>query len=178
MADIQTALKEALQEWDTGNNSTTTEEKKMDARSNMPQTFKTTNNITRMTFDYVRDNPGVTAKEAGEYIKSKGLKAHSAIAMMSASVGCGIMRREGNKYYTTVPEYMPLKKRKIVSVKPTKRPESKGIKALLAIPKPEPTPMLPKREEPFVLTAKYVIENIKIGEAKLLHKELTRIFTE
>jgi len=176
MPDIKTALSSALQEWDTGKDSTTKEDKKMDARSNMPQTFRTTNNITRMTFNYVRDNPGVTAKQAGEHIRSLGLKPHSAIAMMSASVGYGIMRREDNKYYTTVPEYIPLKKPKPKNPKPVVKKEPKpvtpqqGIKALLPEPKAAPTPT-PK------LTNDYILSNIDVKQALSLYRELINIFT-
>jgi hypothetical protein len=170
MPDIKSALSKALEEW----SNEETQEKQMDSRSNLPQTFKTTNNITRMTFDYVRDNPGVTAKQAGDYIKSKGLKPHSAIAMMSASVGCGIMRREGNRYYTTVPEYMPLKKRKITTTTPVKKPENKGIKALLDKPTSMPLYTLPTKQE---LTNEYILSKIGVKQALSLYMELIDIFT-
>jgi hypothetical protein len=177
MADIKTALSSALKEWDKPNTTNNTEDKKMDARSNMPQTFKTTNNITRMTFDYVRDNPGLTAKQVGQHIASLGLKAHSAIAMMSASVGCGMMRRdEQSRYYTIVDEYRPMKKvkkdkpQKTVAKKSKPEMPQQGIKALLPEPKFAPTPE-PK------LTNDYILSKLDVRQALSLYRELIDIFT-
>ena len=177
MTDIKTALSSALKEWDKPNTTNNTEDKKMDARSNMPQTFKTTNNITRMTFDYVRDNPGLTAKQVGEHIASLGLKAHSAIAMMSASVKCGLMRRdEHSRYYTTVNEYSPLKKlkkdkpQKTIAKKAKPEMPQQGIKALLPEPKFAPTPE-PK------LTNDYILSKLDVRQALSLYRELIDIFT-
>jgi len=177
MADIKTALKEALKEWDT--DSTTKEEKQMDtkpdARSNMPQTFKITNNIARMTFEYVRDNPGLKAKQVGQHFASLGFKPHSAIAMMSASVANGIMRRdEDSRYYTIANEYRPLKKIKpkdtpSVSIKkPKPLAPQQGIKALLAEP--------PRIVEP-ELTNDYILSKLDVRQALSLYRELIDIFT-
>ena len=180
MPDIKTALSSALKEWDKPNTTNNTKEKQMDARSNMPQTFKTTNNITRMTFEYVRDNPGLTAKQVGEHIASLGLKAHSAIAMMSASVKCGLMRRDEHaRYYTTVNEYRPIKKPKpkgtpSVSIKKPKPPTpQQGIKALLAEPKQE----LPTRKVEPELTNDYILSKLDVRQALSLYRELISIFT-
>jgi len=165
MPDLKTALTQALEEWEP---STTKEEKKMTGHN-----FTPTNNNTRITFNYVRDNPGLTAREVGKYMASIGQKAHSSIAMMSAAVKNGIMRRDANnRYYATVPEYIPLKKitlkpRTPKEVKAPKKEEAPRVKVI------EPTP-----EPTHPLTATYVIEHIKVGEAKLLYKELTRIFEE
>ena len=162
MPDLKTALTQALEEWEP---STTKEEKKMAVHN-----FKPTNNNTRITFNYVRDNPGLTAKQVGEHMASIGQKAHSSIAMMSAAVKNGIMRKDANnRYYATVPEYIPLKK--IVS-KPrssTKPKEEKPKTVTMITPTPAPTQEL---------TALYVIEHIKVGEAKALHKMLIKIFQE
>ena len=174
MPDIKTALSSALKEWDKPNTINNTEEKQMDSRSNMPQTFKITNNIARMTFEYVRDNPGLKAKEVGRHFGSLGLKPHSAVAMMSASVANGIMRRdEDSRYYTTIPEYRPLKKivrtpRGTHKQKPKPPTPQQGIKALLA----EPT----RRVEP-ELTNDYILSKLDVRQALSLYRELINIFT-
>ena len=161
MPDLKTALTQALEEWEPS----TKEEKKMAIHN-----FKPTNNNTRITFNYVRDNPGLTAKQVGEHMASIGQKAHSSIAMMSAAVKNGIMRKDANnRYYATVPEYIPLKK--IVNKsKPSTKPKAEKPKTVTMI---TPTPA-PTQE----LTALYVIEHIKVGEAKALHKMLIKIFQE
>jgi hypothetical protein len=177
MPDIKTALSSALKEWDKPNTTNNTEEKQMDARSNMPQTFKITNNIARMTFEYVRDNPGLKSKQVGQHFASLGFKPHSAIAMMSASVSNGIMRRDENsRYYTTANEYRPLKKMKpkdtpSVSIKkPKALAPQQGIKALLTEPKPF-APPVPK------LTNDYILSNLDVKQALSLYRELINIFT-
>ena len=178
MPDIKTALSSALKEWDKPNTINNTEEKQMDARSNMPQTFKITSNIARTTFNYVRDNPGLTARQVGEHMRSLGLKSHSAVAMMSASVANGIMRRDENsKYYATIPEYRPLKKivrnpKAVHKQKPKPLTPQQGIKALLAEPKQEPTRMV----EP-ELTNDYILSRLDVREALSLYRELISIFT-
>jgi len=180
MPDIKTALSSALKEWDKPNTTNNTEEKQMDARSNMPQTFKITNNIARMTFDYVRDNPGLTAKQVGEHMRSLGFKPHSAVAMMSASVANGLMRRDENsKYYATANEYRPLKKIKpkdtpSVSIKkPKALAPQQGIKALLAEPKQETPPRIVEPE----LTNDYILSKLDVRQALSLYRELIDIFT-
>ena len=161
MPDLKTALTQALEEWEPS----TTKEKKMPTHN-----FKPTNNNTRLTFNYVRDNPGLTAKQVGEHMASIGQKAHSSIAMMSAAVKNGIMRKDANnRYYATVSEYIPLKK--IVNKpKPITKPKAEQPKVIAML---TPTPA-PTQE----LTATYVIEHIKVGEAKALHKLLIKIFQE
>ena len=178
MPDIKTALSSALKEWDKPNTTNNTEEKQMDARSNMPQTFKITNNIARMTFEYVRDNPGLKSKQVGQHFASLGFKPHSAIAMMSASVANGIMRRDENsRYYTTANEYKPLKKIKpkdtpSVSTKKPIAPQQ-GIKALLAEPKQETSPRIVEPK----LTNEYILSKLDVRQALSLYRELIDIFT-
>jgi hypothetical protein len=179
MPDIKTALSSALKEWDkpiTNN----TEDKQMQTQPKYDG-FKVTTNVGRRTFELVKNNPGILPNQITAWAKKEGLNPDSAYAMAAKSVRDGYMVRDSKSgYHTIVPEYRsPKTKAKKAQETVVKKEPSKGIKALLPIPKPEPTPILErKREEPFVLTAKYVIENIKVGEAKLLHKELTRIFTE
>jgi len=174
MPDIKSALSKALDEWSREEETQfKTEEKKMDARSNMPQTFKTTTNITRLTFNFVRDNPGLTAKQVGEYIKSKGLKPHSAIAMMSASVKFGIMRKDDqSRYYATVPEYTPLKKPK---------PKNKANAGIAALPvqgveKVERVERVERVNPIQQATAHSILHTLNVVQAKRLYEELKIIF--
>jgi hypothetical protein len=177
MPDIKTALSSALKEWDkpiTNN----TEDKQMQTQPKYDG-FKVTSNVGRLTFEMIKNNPNILPHQITAWAKTQGLNPDSAYAVAAKSVRDEYMVRTPNGgFKTIVPEYKS-PKTKVKKAKPKTTAPSKGIKALLPIPKPEPTPILERtREEPFVLTAKYVIENIKVGEAKLLHKELTRIFTE
>jgi hypothetical protein len=172
MPDIKSALSKALDEWSREEETQIKkpEEKQMDARSNMPQTFKTTTNITRLTFNFVRDNPGLTAKQVGQHIAFLGLKPHSAIAMMSASVANGIMRKDDqSRYYTTVPEYTPLKK-----PKPKNKP-SAGIAALpvKGVEKVERVERVNPIQQP---TAVSILHTLNVVQAKRLYQELKVIF--
>jgi len=176
MPDIKSALAKALDEWSREEETQfkQPEEKQMDARRNMPQTFKITNNIARMTFEYVRDNPGLKSKQVGQHFASLGFKPHSAIAMMSASVSNGIMRRDENsRYYTTTNEYKPLKK-----MKPKDKPSS-GIAALPVkggakkVEKVERVERVMPIQQP---TASTILGTLNVVEAKKLYQELKVIF--
>jgi len=180
MPDIKTALSSALQEWDNGKDSITKEDKQMQPQPKY-EGFKITTNVGRRTFDLVKNNAGILPNQITAWAKQQGLNPDSAYAMAAKSVRDGYMVKDSKGgYHTIVPEYRsPKTKAKKAQETVVKKEPSKGIKALLAKPALDITPILePKREELFVLTAQYVIENIKVGEAKLLHKELTRIFTE
>ena len=176
MPDIKSALAKALDEWSREEETQfkQPEEKQMDARRNMPQTFKVTNNIARMTFEYVRDNPGLKSKQVGQHFASLGFKPHSAIAMMSASVSNGIMRRDENsRYYTTTNEYKPLKKMK------HKDKPSSGIAALPVkgvakkVEKVERVERVMPIQQP---TASTILGTLNVVEAKKLYQELKVIF--
>ena len=167
MPDMQTALKTALtrtlQEWDddgetfsppstintTINNSVPTPSQEIP----MKKTFNITNNISRVTFDYIKNNPGSTRKEIIEALEHQGFAGGSTSSLVAQMRRNQMIHETNNLYYADIPEYRPIKSLKALKkldapIAPAKRKYEKkavtGIGALLR-EKLENTPM-PSRD--------------------------------
>jgi hypothetical protein len=163
MPDMQTALKTALtrtlQEWDddgetfsppstintTINNSVPTPSQEIP----MKKTFNITNNISRVTFDYIKNNPGSTRKEIIEALEHQGFVGGSVSSLVAQMRRNNMIHETNNAYYADIPEYRPIKSLKALRkleapIAPPKRKYEKkavtGIGALLR-EKLENTPM-------------------------------------
>ena len=155
MPDIQTALKTALsrtlQEWDddgeivsppsptintTINNSASTPSQGIP----MKKTFGITNNISRVTFDYIKNNPGSTRKEIIEALEHQGFAGGSTSSLIAQMRRNQMVHETNNAYYADIAEYRPIKSLKALRkmeapIAPPKRKYEKkavtGIGALL-----------------------------------------------
>ena len=164
MPDIQTAFKQALsrtlQEWDddgeivsppsptintTINNSVPTPSQGIP----MKKTFGITNNISRVTFDYIKNNPGSTRKEIIEALGHQGFAGGSTSSLIAQMRRNNMVHETNSLYYADIPEYRPIKSLKALRkidapIAPPKRKYEKravtGIGALLR-EKLENTPM-------------------------------------
>ena len=163
MPDMQTALKTALtrtlQEWDddgetspqtttintTVNNSVPTPSQEIP----MKKTFNITNNISRVTFDYIKNNPGSTRKEIIQALEHQGFAGGSTSSLIAQMRRNQMVHETNNAYYADIPEYRPIKSLKALRkleapIAPPKRKYEKkavtGIGALLR-EKLENTPM-------------------------------------
>jgi hypothetical protein len=163
MPDMQTALKTALtrtlQEWDDDGEQApqtptinTTINNSLSAPSQgipMKKTFGVTNNISRVTFNYIKDNPGSTRKEIIEALEHKGFVGGSTSSLIAQMRRNKMIHETNNAYYADIPEYRPIKSLKALrkmedALAPAKRKYEKkavtGIGALLR-EKLENTPM-------------------------------------
>jgi len=150
MPDMQTALSNALKttinDWEKDDMQTTqtnTQGKKF---------FGVTNNVTRATFEYVKNNPNETSPEICAGMEKLGYKPSSVSSLIAQFAVQGLAERDDRgRYITIVPEYRPLKAKKktltLVSkpeeIKPKRKYEKRavtGIGALLR-EKLENTPM-------------------------------------
>jgi hypothetical protein len=154
MPDMQTALKTALtrtlQEWDddgeispqtptintTINNSVPTPSQGIP----MKKTFNITNNISRVTFDYIKNNPGSTRKEIIEALEHQGFAGGSTSSLIAQMRRNKMIHETNNLYYADIAEYRPIKSLKALKkleapIAPPKRKYEKkavtGIGALL-----------------------------------------------
>ena len=154
MPDMQTALKTALtrtlQEWDddgeispqtptintTINNSVPTPSQE----TTMKKPFGITNNISRVTFDYIRDNPGSTRKEIIQALEHQGFAGGSTSSLIAQMRRNNMIHETNNAYYADIPEYRPIKSLKALKkinapIAPAKRKYERkavtGIGALL-----------------------------------------------
>jgi hypothetical protein len=154
MPDIQTALSNALKttinDWEKEDMQTT--QANTQTRPKGERFFGVTNNVTRATFEYVKNNPNETSPEICAGMERLGYKPSSVSSLIAQFAVQGLAERDDRgRYITIVPEYRPLKAKKktltLVSkpeeIKPKRKYEKRavtGIGALLR-EKLENTPM-------------------------------------
>jgi hypothetical protein len=144
MPDIQTALKSALsktlQEWDDDAYegvttpapslvqpvSTSISKPSQNTQGNpmTTQLFPIKNNISRATFNHVRDNPGSSRKEIMATLDQQGFSPASTSSLLSQMVKNKMIHVHNEGYYADIPEYVPIKTKK-----PSKK---KGLKPAVA----------------------------------------------
>ena len=168
MADIKTALSGILSEWELDNKQ---QEKQL---KHIPH-FKVTNNVTRATFDFVKNNPHQSCKTICAALEKDGYKPSSIGSLLTQFVKNGLCVRDANSNYTAIAhEYTPIKVRKQLKAKQAKQVIEKakatrgqGIAAL----SPQPTPKaIPKTD------IQSILNGLSILQARALYDELKKIF--
>ena len=163
MPTIQEEMSKVLTEWNQPTPQPT-ETKPMTApKATHP--FAVSNNVCRVTFDYVKNNPGTTATEASNALIKKGFKQSSVTSIMAQMFKQGLLRKDGFKYYAAQAEYVPIKA-KSKKIKLVPKIDS-GI-ASLSTPAPAPFPVKP--------TAKSLLDTLTVKEARELYLELKEYF--
>ena len=169
MPDIASALQKALSDWEPTPTPTP-------ATPTDKPYFTVTNNVTRVTFDYVRDNPGKTRKEVAVALEKQGFKPSSVTSLLGQMVKQGLFRESANLLYVTTGEYTPLKsskKMKALEEKP-QAPQRKIVTITRrAAPEAEPTPA-PQINAAW--DAETLLNNLSIKQARALYDELRKIF--
>jgi hypothetical protein len=161
MPDIQTAFKAALSktlaDWDDEGEAPSiqpvsasfSQPIKLTQGIPMKKTFNITNNISRVTFDYIKNNPGSTRKEIIEALEHQGFAGGSTSSLIAQMRRNNMIHETNNLYYADIAEYRPIKSLKALKkmqapIAPPKRKYEKkavtGIGALLR-EKLENTPM-------------------------------------
>jgi hypothetical protein len=141
MSDLRTALVTALNKietekqmqnielTDTINEWASEDKQEPDVKSHG---FKPTNNVSRETFNAVRDNPNKTNGELIKIMKDKGFNPSSVGSLLAQMARQDIVQRDDEGRFTTrLKEYTPIKtpsatKKKKVTI--TKRPYVKSGK--------------------------------------------------
>jgi hypothetical protein len=152
MPDIQTAFKQALsrtlQQWDDEGeppsvqpvSASFSQPTKPTQEIPMKKTFGVTNNISRVTFDYIKNNPGSTRKEIIEALEHQGFAGGSTSSLIAQMRRNKMVHETNNLYYADIAEYRPIKSLKALKkmeapIAPAKRKYEKkavtGIGALL-----------------------------------------------
>jgi len=164
MPDIKTALEKALNEWEP------------EPAPAKPY-FTVTNNVTRITFDYVRDNPGKTRKEVATALEVQGFKPSSVTSLLGQMLKQGLMRESAQLLYVTVNEYTPIKGskvRKALAAKPQEQ-QRKIVKLVNTrtgeVLNPTPAPQINAAWD-----AETLLNNLSIKQARALYDELRKIF--
>jgi len=127
MQGIHTELTNTINNW-------AQEDTRDAARPALPHAFKPTNNVSRETFNAVRDNPRLQHKDIARMMANRGFNQASIGSLLTQMYNCGMITRDDNGRYTALQaEYTPIKasKKKKVAVPATKKKSTKeGIAAL------------------------------------------------
>jgi len=149
MPDIQTAFKTALSktlvEWDDDDEAPPPSSKQPVSASvpqpsqniqgiPMTKVFNVTNNVSRATFNYIKDNPGSTRKEVIKALSHEGYSEGSVSSLIAQMVRNKLIHVTNDLYYADVDEYRPLK-------------SLKAIKKMEAMAEPKPKRKYTKRTE-------------------------------
>ena len=133
MPDIQTALSNALKttinDWEKDDMQTT----QTNTQSKSPRFFDITNNVTRATFEYVKNHPNETSPEICASMAKLGYKESSVGSLIAQFAKQGLAERDDRgRYITIVDEYKPLKAKKktltLVSKPEEIKPKRKYVK--------------------------------------------------
>ncbi len=162
MPDIKTALSGILSEWELDNQH---QEKQVETQQPY---FSITNNVTRATFDYVKNNPASASGEVSRALALRGYKPSSIGSLLTQFVKKGLCTRDAqNRYSVAVPEYVPMKASKHVKqvIQKAKATRGEGIAALSA----QPTQRL-------VWDVETVLNTMSIVQARAMYDALKKIF--
>jgi len=120
--------------------------------------FEATNNVSRETFNYVRDNLFCTKKEVVDQLSKKGYKKSSVSSLLGQMLKQNLIEQKNDELFTKHKEYVPLKATRYY--KPTGKRKSKVVSQSVK-QEWEPAPLL---------------QTLSIVQAKALYDELKVIF--
>jgi hypothetical protein len=182
MADIKTALQKVIGEWDKAKDVANHAEHvavQAAVEKKTHQLFKTTNNVTRATFEMVRDNPGITRTEALQRLDAQCFRASSTTSLVTSFLQQGQFELVDGKLFTTSNEYTPLKSGRARREMVSKKPAVKAVKPLNpaksdgAAQQPQATSVA----QPKSITPNMVLETLNVKDAYALYKALEAMFT-
>jgi hypothetical protein len=180
MPDIKTALEQALAkaqtpsqlpaEWDDEGGAAVIETITTKAKeATMPrQFFTTTNNVTRATFDFVRNNPGKSRIEVVRLLAEQGFAKGSTSSLLGQFIKQGQIAERNGFLFAQQAEYTPLKaslRKPAVVEAPAPKAEAKPVT------KPEAAPQINAAWD-----AETLLNNLSIKQARALYDELRKIF--
>lgn len=173
MPTIQEEMSKILNEWDKPEPQPT-ESTTMPNPNMKNNSFGVTNNVTRVTFEHVKNNPGCTATEASNVLTKLGYKHSSVTSIMAQLYRQGQMRKSGYKYYVTADEYVPLKgsykaKKQAKKEREAKKLATGGIATLPKVAVPAPAPKSSVQD---------LMDSLTLREARELYLELAQYFGE
>jgi len=149
MPDIQTAFKSALTktltEWDDEGTPVPVPSSKQPVSLSsvttqgipMKKTFNVTNNVSRVTFDYIKNNPGSTRKEVIQALEHEGFSAGSVSSLIAQMRRNKMVHETNGLHYADIDEYRPIKTLKAINKEkeatPKRKYEKKGTTGIGAL---------------------------------------------
>ena len=170
MPDLKSELSKVLNEWNPSETTTMTQPA-------APVHFAVTNNVTRITFEYVRDNPGKTRIEVAKALEKQGFKPGSVSSLLGQMIKQGMMRESGQLLYATINEYTPIKGSKAMKALAAKPQEQQ--RKIVKLVKPTTGKVLNAHPTPQINSAwdaETLLNNLSIKQARALYDELRKIF--
>jgi len=138
---------------------------------------KITNNVTRETFNYIKDNPGLRRVQIALAMENRGFKKSSTLALTSQFVRSGMARVVDNGVFIAQSEYSPPKGKKIKKAKVTKvtakKVETHIIESVQEQELPPPQPQVAVTHDTLV---KAMLSRMSILQAREMYDELKKIF--
>jgi hypothetical protein len=178
MQDIATALKTAINQWEIVKEINPPRMEKYEQHVQLNGAVPTAKQpVAHTIFNYVRDNPGMTATQYTDKLTEKGLIRGSVSSYLYQMISYNLLYADADKkLYTKHKEYKTVKQ----LPKKTKPPTQRKAKPAPA-PKPVATPAPVSAPVPATRsTAQQEVENIlstlNIRTARLLLENLTDIF--
>lgn len=139
--------------------------------------FETTTNITRATFNEIRDNPA--ERMVVQYrLKQQGYKKNSVSSIITQMLreGMVVVDTDG-KLRATLPEYRPLKPWKTRATTKSQAAAPAKPKIVLTKKKARGEPQRPVSNTLFLgWSAREILENLDIFQARAVYDELKQIF--
>jgi hypothetical protein len=168
------------------------EDTRDDARSSLPHAFKPTNNVSRETFNAVRDNPRLLHKDLVRMMTNRGFNSGSIGSLLTQMTNCGIITRDDNGRYTALQaEYTPIKatkrvknKQKKIAVpaikKKTEKVEQAGIAALGAQAEVSKTttPLAPVTPTAVAFDPEQLLSTLSFAQVMALYKRIKTMVGE
>ena len=199
MPDIKTALEKALSQtanaWaadDEAHQTIAPAQTTTPEETTMTTTDKThknvTNNVSRITFNYLRDNAGVTRADATLALEHAGFNAGSVTSLIGQMLKNRMVRDENGGIYPNQKEYTPLRalkpafKHKAKRAYTRKEAPAAGLPAL-ALQQPSPVVerqvvLHPALGAPFEWSVDSVLDKLSVKQAMAVYGELRKIFGE
>jgi len=199
MPDLKSALQSALNEWNQPETTTVQPNTApshhalaaVEQRPEGTRYFSRTTDVSRSTFEYVRDNPHRVTREVVAALSAHGHNPSSVSSILSQMARTGLITRESDgTYWTHAREYTPVKlsalRRDRKPTKP-KAAKPKTVQPKVEAPKaeaPKPTVVLTRKEAApapapdlrVVNSIDELISTLTIAQAKELFDKLRKMF--
>ena len=178
MSDLNSALRSALDGWNSDDKQTTESTTMTNSTITRPPIT-----VSKHTFNYVRAHPYTTKAEAVEALAKEGYNRASTTSLLSHMVRQRLVSSDANgKLTAIVKAYTPLKATpKVVGRKPTVQPartEHKQVRITVngedLAPRSGGIPMLVKPA--LAASVKDMLDKISVNEARALYLELKSMF--
>lgn len=175
MPDLQTEIKKVLQHWENVEPIETTQPTE---QPKGPKLFAPTNNVTKATFNFIRDNSGCSRTDAVRILVQQGHKKSSVSSLIGQMLRQGLVWKDSDGLLRpNSAEYTPIKSARTIAnrekkakvVKPAKTFKVKTSEAAKGITSLVATPVTSDRVQE-------IMDTINLPDAKRLHRALNEYF--